>query len=512
MLLVGDMHIYQHPLIVFSHPSRIPSFPTTSRMMRPSLQGLSQSSALPLSTILELNDPNSVSQADHPCMSPTTVDAFDSKGHLRALGAYTPHHRPTSPTTGNVPESPISPPVLLWSDDGRDSKSFCSEDGFESMSPLVRPLHLRSVPPVQQEILPQSGEHTMMASELPAVWRSIGGVVSQMKAMQQQVNVSTAIHKVMSAILTEAAEVQEAKRKIKEDLVKGDHKLEAELGASIARVKLGNRLSQLRQQVTKLQELMASEMPPSEREVLEVLNELKVSRIKTIAAAALTFSRLKSQAADKGLRTVDKNNKTPTEVKGSQDLTYRSARGLPSLQLRRREPKAGGEDVDGLSGSGGVSGMPAQISADILEQIEARASRYSSGFSAYALAHASRQASLPRQSARQISPIGIPSLPKQRKIKHDRRTESLSMHMTPEIQEKVLARALQYSDTFSAIALRHATRQASFLRPTGPSADHQAQAPIGIPSLPKKRKMRSRKRAQAQVDEATWKASCSVLA
>ena len=366
----------------------------------------------------------------------------------------------------------------------------------------------------------------MMASALPAVWRSIGGVVSQMKAMQQQVNVSASIHKVMSAILTEAAEVLEAKRKIKEDLAKGDHKLEAELGASIARVKLGNRLSQLRHQIAKLQELMASEMPPSEREVLEVLNDLKVSRIKTIAAAALTFNRLKSQAADKGLRAVEKDCKTPTEVKGIKDLTFRSARGLPSLQLRRREHKAGDEGVDGLSGSGGVSGMPTQISADILEQIEARASRYSSVFSAYALAHASRQASLPRQQLEQLSPIGIPSLPNQRKINSSRETgekskiagthtapESLPMRINPEIQEQVLARALRYSDSFSAIALRHASRQASFLRQAaGPSTDHQAPAPIGIPSLPKKRKMRSRQRAQAQVDEATWKASCSVLA
>ena len=327
----------------------------------------------------------------------------------------------------------------------------------------------------------------MMASALPAVWRSIGGVVSQMKAMQQQVNVSASIHKVMSAILTEAAEVLEAKRKIKEDLAKGGHKVEAELEASNARMKLENRLSDLRHQVAKMLELLASETPPSEQEVLDVLSDLKVSRIRTMATAVLSLNRLNS-IADKGIKAI----------------TKKSALGLPSLELRRKEPKANGGDMSSEGPLGGLN-SPSLTSPDVLEQIQARALHYSRSFSAIASMRASHhQANLPRQ------PMGIPSLPGQRDMKSKRKAQAEEVPL--EVQEQVLARALQYSGSFSAIALQHASRQASFLRQAaGPSADRKAQAPIGIPSLPKKR-MKSRQRAQAQVDEATWKASCSVLA
>ena len=449
--------------------------------------------------------------------------------------------------------SPISSPVLIWSDDGQGSG-----DRSQPISPSSDgPLHSQLVLPVQQEIIPQSGKHTMTASALPAVWRSISDVVSQMKAMQQQVNISAAIHKVMSAILTEVAEVLEVKRKIKEDLAKGGRNLETELEASIARTKLGNRLSDLRQQVAAMQELLASDRPPSEQDVLDVLSKLKVSRIKTIAAAALSYSRFNS-TADKGSKTIRSalglpslqlrrreaktigeefsaegptgglDSPLPTAPDVFEQIQARALRysssfsavasryasrqqasrqhalGLPSLELRRKEQKANGESM-GSEGPMGGSDYMSLTSPDALEQIQARALRYSSSFSAVASMYASRQqANLPRR------PKGIPSLPGQRDMKSKRRAQAEEVPL--EVQERILARALQYSGSFSAIALRHASRQASFLRQAGgPSSDHQAPAPIGIPSLPKKR-MKSRQRAQAQVDEATWKASCSVLA
>ena len=257
-----------------------------------------------------------------------------------------------------------------------------------------------------------------IAASIPTVWRSIGSVVSQLKSMQQHICVSSAIVKVMSAILVEAADVQETKRKIKEDLAREGRKSVAS-EASGSQAQLGKRLSDLLKQVDALQELLSSDRPPSEQEVLEVLSGLKISRIRTMATAALGFKRLKASAS-----------------KGIGSLTYRSALGLPSLQLRKREKKAGNENVD----------------------------------------------------------VDMPS-------------EDLCLGKSaPEILEQVQARALQYSKTFSAIALRHVRSRA------GHSQGSSQVAPIGIPSLPQKHKMKSKQRAQAKIDEATWKASCSVLA
>ena len=404
-------------------------------------------------------------------------------------------HR-SSPRRG-ASESPISSPVLIWSDDGQAHPSSQTKDG-PSLSPAC-----------PQPLSSGRGFHRgSETSKAALVWRSIGNVVSQMKAMQQQISVSAAILKVMSAISVEASEVQEARRKMKEDLDRAGHNVKAELGASVARVQLDKRLSCLREQVTCLQDLLASERLPNEQEVLEVLSKLKVSRIKTIATAALSFNSLK-----------------PTANKDTKSLTFRSALGLPSLKLRKRDVKAIGAPSGDLS-----MDTPTPVSSAVLEDIEARALQYSSSFSAFALAHASRRASLPRKTG-QETPMGIPSLPKQRKTKSSRNArvyeiaarsgaainsegtpEDSPMRLSAEVQEQVLARALRYSDSFSAIALRHASRQASFLQQTEPPPAVQATTPIGIPSLPKRRtKMKSRRRAQAQVDEAAWKASCSVL-
>ena len=317
--------------------------------------------------------------------------------------------------------------------------------------------------------------------------------MSQMKAMRQQIWVSSAILKVMSAISVEVADVQEARRKIKKDLAKENHKLEAELEASVARVQLDNRLHGLRQQVVALQELLASGSILSEQEVLHILSQLKVSRIRTMAAAALSYNRQKPKA-DKGIRTP----------------VVKSALGLPSLLRRKSANVENVADTERPTGESVVD-SPQHTSAD-LEQIMARASRYSSGFSAFA---SRRQASLIQKPvAKRAAPIGIPSLPRRQPEMKSRGAISSAIergivfaasHMPPEVHEQVLARALQYSGSFSAIALRHASRQASFLQQTAV----RVAAPIGIPSLPKKRKMRQR--AQSQVDEAAWKASCSVL-
>ena len=381
-------------------------------------------------------------------------------------------------------ESPISSPVLVWDDDSQASPSCQTKEG-SSLSPAC-----------PQLLSPNQGvHHGSETAKVALVWRSIGNVVSQMKAMQQQISVSAAILKVMSAISAEASDVQDAKRRIKE---RSGLVAKAEIGGSATRVQLDERLSCLREQVASLQDLLASERPPSEQEVLEVLSKLKVSRIKTIATAALSFKRLK-----------------PATDKDTKSLTFRSALGLPSLQLRKRDVKVAGEDK-GPSVDLGMD-TPSSVSPAILEEIQARALQYSSSFSSFGL---NRHASLPRQSG-QAAPMGIPSLPKQRKSKsrssavgsREGNSEDYPTRVTAEVQEQVLARALQYSDSFSAIALRHASRQASFLQqPTGPPPVVPATTPVGIPSLPKRRKMKSRRRAQAQVDEAAWKASCGALA
>ena len=386
-------------------------------------------------------------------------------------------------------------PVLRWSDDGGLSSSSRSYDGARfSPSSSRTPHHPHGqLPSSQQEIQPQP-DSRKASSILPAVWRSIGGVVSQMKAMRQQIWVSSAILKVMSAISVEVADVQEARRKIKKDLAKENHKLEAELEASVARVQLDNRLHGLRQQVVALQELLASGSILSEQEVLHILSQLKVSRIRTMAAAALSYNRQKPKA-DKGIRTP----------------VVKSALGLPSL-LRRKSANVENVADTERPTEESVVDSPQHTSAD-LEQIMARASRYSSGFSAFA---SRRQASLIQKQpvAKRAAPIGIPSLPRRQPEMKPKGAISSAIergivfaasHMPPELHEQVLARALQYSGSFSAIALRHASRQASFLQQTAV----RVAAPIGIPSLPKKRKMRQR--AQSQVDEAAWKASCSVL-
>ena len=396
-------------------------------------------------------------------------------------------------------ESPISSPVLVWDDGSQASPSYQTKEGSALSPSCLQPLSSN-----------QGVHHGSETAKAALVWRSIGNVVSQMKAMQQQICVSAAILKVMSAISAEASDVQEAKRKIKD---RSGHVAKAEIGASVTRVQLEERLSCLREQVASLQDLLASERPPSEQEVFEVLSKLKVSRIKAIATAAMSFKRLK-----------------PMTDKDTKSLTFRSALGLPSLQLRKRDVKAVSEDK-GPSVDLGMD-TPTPVSPAILEEIQARALQYSSSFSSFASAHANRLAGIPLKTGK-AAPMGIPSLPKQRKTKSSRNAsrvyeissgsgavsnregnrEDYPIRVTAEVQEQVLARALQYSDSFSAIALRHASRQASFLQQTArPPPAVQATIPIGIPSLPKRHKMKSRRRAQAQVDEAAWKASCGVLA
>ena len=394
--------------------------------MRPSYQGFPPS-ARPLAPILELND----------------------------AGVHSPHPL-ASPRA-----SPVRSPVMIWRDDDEDEGA-------------------STVKGHKELLLPRSAAPPM--ATVPAVWCSISSVVSQLRTMQCQISSSAAVLRVMSAISTEAMEVMEAKRSIKADMVRSRN-LSSELGSSVTRVQLGNKLSDLCRQVAALQELLlsSSDRPPEEEQVMKILGQLKVSRIKSMATMAMASS-LSKPPAEKGIK---------------------SARGLPSLQLRRKEPKKNPEDSLEEGGKVDADGQPPTVTAT-LEQLEQRALQYSKSFSAAALMRAgSRRSSL--------APVGIPSLPMRRRAPL---AAALPLSLTPEDQEQVLARALQYSGSFTAIALRHATQQASFLRlsPTS-SSGAPRRAPIGIPSLPnpQQRKMKTRRRAQAQIDEAMWRASCDVL-
>ena len=93
---------------------------------------------------------------------------------------------------------------------------------------------------------------------------SIRRMTSQLKSMQQQICVSSAVLKVMSVITMKVADIQESKQKI-------NRLGSLDLDRIYARAQLGNRLSGLRQQVASLQGLLTSGGSPSEREVLEVL-------------------------------------------------------------------------------------------------------------------------------------------------------------------------------------------------------------------------------------------------
>ena len=93
---------------------------------------------------------------------------------------------------------------------------------------------------------------------------SIRRMTSQLKSLQQQICVSSAVLKVMSAITMKATDIQENKKKI-------NRLGSLDLDRIYARAQLGNKLSGLRQQVASLQGLLALERSPNEHEVLSVL-------------------------------------------------------------------------------------------------------------------------------------------------------------------------------------------------------------------------------------------------
>ena len=329
-------------------------------------------------------------------------------------------NRPPAPWL--TPEASGSPPVLV-SDEERspgDERGAYPDEGRnhpgQGAPPLVDlpPIPGRGAAPVpstalragsHQEISPRMSPSCADPSEpgnsaakdvsLTSVWSSIQLVVPQLKAMQAQQRTSMALIKVMSAITLEASDVWEAER-----------------------------VESLCRHLAALQELLSSDTLPEESAVLGVLSDLKVSRIRTMAKAALSYKQLKA-----------------TAKKGVSNLTFRSALGLPSLQLRKKETKVKAVDDRAADGEAGEGSVPPMMSPAILEQVQLRAAQYTSGFSAIAKRHASRQAAVAAKAASVSCPTWLPALPKQR---------------------------------------------------------------------PKKA-MNARHRAQAQVDEATWKASCSVL-
>ena len=451
----------------------------------------------------------------------------------RGAGNLPPGSRAGSPlllggSRGSTPSSVESPPSLDWGD--REITSLGEEDAGEG--PQL-PLAATSVAADAASPL------------LPAVWRGIGQVVPQLRAMLRQTRVATALVMVMSAISLEAGEVWEARRRLKRLLkvtaaeqrwqqgddvgssavavhTTGVHTSDPHsAGIEKQRDTAAARSASLLQHVTSLNELFLSALDgqPEEAAVMALLSELKVARIRAAARGALGARQQRIDSASNG------------PASGMGPAAPRSALGLPSLALRKRvaSPKTSASfssetgaaellleetdkelpvltagDDDLLSE---MSSSAAAATAAILGQLESRALKYSRAFESFS----TRLVNAAAASAAAGGAV------------------SLEVAMAQQ-QQQMESRASRYLAGFGAVSRRFASRQppppqqqgAPGAALAGPEA--AAAAPIGIPALPPRKKkqapskpkpkggMKARRQAQAQVDEKKWKATSKFLA
>ena len=377
------------------------------------------------------------------------------------------------------------------------------------------------------------------SSLLPAVWRGIGQVVPQLRAMLRQTRVATALVMVMSAISLEAGEVWEARRRLKRllkvtaaeerwQLQSGgdiggsaavvhttDVHTSSQQGADIQKQRdtAAARSASLLQHVASLNELFLSvfDGQPEEEAVMALLNELKVARIRTAAREAF------------GIR----QQRLSVQPAGTRPAPVKSALGLPSLALRKRvaPPKASASSSEASLGppteadkelpasitAGGSeedllapSSAAAAATAAILGQLESRALLYSRAFESFSARFFNAAATAASAAA-------------------GGGAESLEVAVAQQ-QQQMESHASRYLAGFGAVSRRFASRQLQLAAgsPGPPPAEAVVAAPLGIPALPPRKKkqskpkpkggMKARRQAQAQVDVKKWKTTSRLLA
>ena len=347
---------------------------------------------------------------------------------------------------------------------------------------------------------------------LPAVWRCIGRIVPQLRGMMRQTRVSMALVMAMSAIGLEAGDLWEARRKLRRHLQvaaaeqrwggpstggSGKRELREESAFKDLRDTVASRATVLQHHTAALGYLLvpSSSSPdglPKEEDVLALLKEVKVARIRASAKIAL------------GLR------RPLPALSSSFALSAKPVLGLPVLSLRLSKTQTLPSAI--TSPEHPIAEVGFQL-GDLCDQDD-NADAYIPG----------------APSAKATAALGQLEhsvLVYSHQASHKDGAEMTILrpevsHPAPTGPEDVQGRKLRYLASFKEMTerVRKGRHRQLAASPATTSIDKWASpAPHkpagGVTALPVRKPkggMKARRRAQAQIDESKWKKTSALLA